>query len=74
VSLEVDQRGSDRRLTVETIILYDEEARLVTDQSIVGVGDPAPDMTLTDAGGEQTSLSSLWKEQPLVLLFVRHLG
>ena len=46
----------------------------MTDENTVGVGDPAPDMTLADDGGQQTSLSSLWSQQPLVLLFIRHLG
>ena len=46
----------------------------MTDENIVGVGDPAPDMTLPDHSRAETSLSSLWSERPLVLLFVRHLG
>ncbi len=46
----------------------------MTDQNIVGVGDPAPDMTLADDSGQQISLSSLWSQQSLVLLFIRHLG
>ncbi len=50
------------------------EGRLVTDENIVGVGDPAPDVTLPDDSGIQTSLSSLWSERPLALLFIRHLG
>jgi len=32
-------------------------------------GDQAPDVTLPSAGGEQVSLASLWKAQPLVVLF-----
>jgi peroxiredoxin len=38
------------------------------------VGDPAPDATLADHGGAPTSLSSLWRERPLLLLFWRHFG
>jgi peroxiredoxin len=37
-------------------------------------GDPAPDLTVTDATGEQLALSSLWQDQPLVLAFLRHYG
>jgi peroxiredoxin len=37
-------------------------------------GDPAPDLTVTDAAGEQFVLSLLWAEQPLVLAFLRHYG
>ena len=51
-----------------TICINGAAARLVR------VGDPAPDMTLPDDSGTQTSLSSLWSERPLVLLFIRHLG
>lgn len=32
-------------------------------------GDPAPDVTLPSSSGEQVSLASLWKTQPLVVLF-----
>ncbi|MDB4949739.1 MAG: alkyl hydroperoxide reductase/Thiol specific antioxidant/Mal allergen [Gemmatimonadetes bacterium] len=32
-------------------------------------GDPAPDVTLPSSTGGQVSLASLWKEQPLVVLF-----
>ncbi|MEK6235689.1 MAG: redoxin domain-containing protein [Planctomycetales bacterium] len=46
----------------------------MTDDNIARVGDSAPDMTLPDDSGTQTSLSSLWSKQPLALLFVRHLG
>ncbi len=46
----------------------------MTDENIVRVGDPAPDMTLPDDSGMQTSLSGLWSERPLALLFIRHLG
>jgi peroxiredoxin len=32
-------------------------------------GDAAPDVTLPDTERTQTSLASLWREQPLVLMF-----
>jgi hypothetical protein len=37
-------------------------------------GDPAPDLTVTDAAGVQLALSSLWQERPLLLAFLRHYG
>ena len=36
--------------------------------------DPAPDLELLDTSGKLVSLSSLWKEQVLVLAFTRHFG
>ena len=36
------------------------------------IGDPAPDATLLDDMGTPTTLSSLWRERPLLLLFWRH--
>jgi len=38
------------------------------------IGDNAPDLTLPDHTAQQIRLSSLWHDQPLVLIFVRHLG
>src|ERR671937_2490834 len=35
-------------------------------------GDPAPDLRLADATGEERSLSELWSERPALLLFWRH--
>jgi peroxiredoxin len=37
-------------------------------------GDAAPDATLRDHRGTPTTLSSLWRERPLLLLFWRHFG
>jgi peroxiredoxin len=34
--------------------------------------DPAPDLRLADATGEERSLSELWSERPVLLLFWRH--
>lgn len=36
--------------------------------------DPAPDVELLDANGQPVRLSSLWKDQVLVLAFTRHFG
>lgn len=36
--------------------------------------DPAPDLELLNTEGEAVRLSSLWKEQVLVLAFTRHFG
>jgi peroxiredoxin len=38
------------------------------------VGNTAPDVNLIDHSGHEVQLSSLWQKQPLVLIFVRHLG
>lgn len=38
------------------------------------VGDPAPDVTVADHSGRPVQLSVLWTSQPLVLMFLRHLG
>ncbi len=37
-------------------------------------GDRAPDLRLRDSTGEEIALSSLWRERPLVLVFLRHFG
>ncbi len=37
-------------------------------------GSPAPDVELQDDAGQFVRLSSLWRERPLVLVFIRHLG
>ena len=41
---------------------------------MIEVGDKAPDSTLLDSRGEQVTLSSLWRERPLVVVFLRHFG
>jgi len=38
------------------------------------IGGTAPDLTLADHTGRDVQLSTLWRHQPLVLIFVRHLG
>jgi peroxiredoxin len=37
-------------------------------------GDRAPDANLADHSGARTSLSSLWNDAPVLLLFWRHFG
>ena len=38
------------------------------------VGDPAPDALLTDLERREVRLSSLWKERPAVVVFLRYFG
>ena len=38
------------------------------------VGRAAPEASLEGAGGAEVILSDLWREETLVLLFMRHLG
>jgi hypothetical protein len=37
-------------------------------------GAAAPDLGLLDDEGQPVHLSDLWRQRPLVLLFVRHFG
>jgi len=37
-------------------------------------GDKAPDVRLHDSNGAAIALSDLWRERPLVLVFLRHFG
>jgi hypothetical protein len=38
------------------------------------VGQPAPDAVLLAEGDREVRLSSLWREAPLALVFLRHFG
>jgi hypothetical protein len=38
------------------------------------VGRPVPDARLLGEGDRELRLSELWREGPLVLLFLRHFG
>ena len=38
------------------------------------VGDDAPDIVVHDAAGGSLRLPELWREQVLVLVFLRHFG
>ncbi len=40
----------------------------------LAVNDSAPEATLVDQDGRPVKLSDLWREGPLVLFFLRHLG
>lgn len=40
----------------------------------VDVGQQAPDVLVRDCQGQEVRLSTLWKDQPAVLFFLRHLG
>jgi peroxiredoxin len=37
-------------------------------------GDKAPDILIHDSAGARLNLSELWREQELVLVFLRHFG
>jgi peroxiredoxin len=41
---------------------------------MVGLGDKAPDVVLRDSNDDEIRLSSLWRERPLALVFLRHFG
>jgi peroxiredoxin len=41
---------------------------------MLNIGDKAPGMKLKGKRGEEVALSSLWREKPLVLVFLRHFG
>ncbi|MDX2159856.1 MAG: hypothetical protein SF162_00885 [bacterium] len=38
------------------------------------VGAPAPDGIVRDVQGAEVTISSLWKERPVLLTFLRHFG
>jgi peroxiredoxin len=38
------------------------------------VGDRAPDAILADLGGREVRLSSLWKDRPAIVVFLRYFG
>ncbi len=38
------------------------------------LGDPVPELELTNQHGEQVPISRYWQERPAVFFFVRHLG
>lgn len=40
----------------------------------LAAGAAAPDLALTNDQGQTVCLGDLWRQQPLVLLFVRHFG
>ncbi|WP_152541364.1 redoxin domain-containing protein [Kallotenue papyrolyticum] len=44
------------------------------EETLPDVGRPAPDATLRDTADQPIQLSALWREQPVVLVFIRHFG
>jgi len=38
------------------------------------VGQPAPDVAFLAEGDREVSLSSLWRDAPVALVFLRHFG
>lgn len=47
---------------------------MTTATATLFAGDPAPDVLLPDDRNQTTRLSELWRQQPIVLVFVRHSG
>jgi peroxiredoxin len=45
-----------------------------TKEAVPQVGDMAPDVELVDVEGASVQLSTLWRERPVVLVFLRHLA
>lgn len=43
-------------------------------EGAAGTGSPAPDAPVENAHGEAVRLSELWRESPLIIVFLRHLG
>jgi hypothetical protein len=39
-----------------------------------GINDSAPDVGVIDGRGRHATLSTYWKEQPAVAVFLRHYG
>jgi peroxiredoxin len=37
-------------------------------------GDLAPDLTLPDQDGQAHTLADFWRDQPTMLVFLRHFG
>lgn len=42
--------------------------------SLLLPGTAAPSVPLRDEGGQEVVLADYWKKQPILLIFVRHLG
>lgn len=40
----------------------------------LAAGQPAPDVTLRDEDGNETTLSAYWRQRPTVIVFIRHFG
>lgn len=47
----------------------------VTDvRTTIQVGQPLPELILRDADERPVRVSDLWREEPIVLVFLRHFG
>lgn len=42
--------------------------------SVPQTGAPAPDVIVADTQGNSVALSDYWRDQPIVLAFLRHFG
>ncbi|MBK8023974.1 MAG: hypothetical protein IPK19_21710 [Chloroflexi bacterium] len=40
----------------------------------LNIGDPAPDIVVSDNHGAPVSLASLWSQGPTLVSFLRHFG
>ncbi len=40
----------------------------------LAVGDAAPDLTLRDEDGQETTLAAFWRQRATALVFIRHFG
>lgn len=43
-------------------------------EDAAGPGHPAPDAPVENARGESVRLSELWRDSPVIIVFLRHLG
>ena len=43
-------------------------------RTAIQVGQPMPELILRDADERAVRASDLWREQPIVLVFLRHFG
>ena len=41
---------------------------------MIAVGEPAPDAVFMGLDGSRVRLSDYWRQQPTILLFLRHFG
>ena len=48
--------------------------RLMSKKPRLEIGDPAPDITLSDVHGAPVQLADFWSGGPTLLTFLRHFG
>lgn len=46
----------------------------MSEQASAGAARKLSDIELSDWAGERTELGTLWKDRPVVLVFLRHFG